>query len=122
VVVLLMRNVSRTIGVLLPPVIALVWTFGLMGWLNIELTPFTVLGAAFVGGIGIDSAIFLSQPHRRASALSPVMAASLTTVVGVSTLLLANHPMIYSIGQTLVIGMTASLIACVLITPSVVRE
>ncbi len=122
VVALLMRNINRTIGVLLPPVIALIWTFGLMGWFNIELTPFTVLGAAFVGGIGIDSAIFLAQPHRRASALSPVLAASLTTVVGVSTLLLADHPMIYSIGQTLVIGMTASLIACVLITPSVVRE
>jgi predicted exporter len=93
-----------------------------MGWCGIELTPFSALGAAFVGGIGIDSAIFLSQPHRRATALSPVMAASLTTILGVSTLLLANHPMIFSIGITLVIGMSASLIACLLITPGIVRR
>jgi uncharacterized protein len=122
VVALLMRNVNRTIGVFLPPAVALIWTFGLMGWFHIEFTPFTVLGAAFIGGIGIDSAIFLSQPDRRATALSPVMAATLTTVAGVSTLLLANHPMIFSIGQTLFIGMTASLFACLLITPSIVRD
>jgi predicted exporter len=122
VVSLLMRNVARTAGVLLPPFIALTWTFGVMGWCGIELTPFSALGAAFVGGIGIDSAIFLSQPHRRATALSPVMAASLTTILGVSTLLLANHPMIFSIGITVVIGMSASLIACLLITPGIVRR
>jgi uncharacterized protein len=122
IVSLMMRSLIRIMAVLLPPTLALLWTFGFMGWCGIELTPFTALAAAFIGGIGIDSAIFLCQPGQRATALSPVMAATLTTVAGVSTLLMASHPMIYSIGQTLTLGMTASLLACLLITPSLVRR
>ena len=43
--------------------------------------------------------------------------ASITTILGMLTLLTTSHPMILAIGQTLFIGMSACLISCLLVTP-----
>ena len=121
VLVLLMvaieRRLRRSLAILLPPALALVWTFGLLGWLGQPLTPFALLAAAFIGGIGIDSAIFLAS-RQRATALAPVLAATITTIVGVGSMMLATHPILRSIGTTLTIGMSTCLIACLLVTPA----
>lgn len=111
------RHLQRSVAILLPPAIALVWTFGLLGWLGQPLTPFALLAAAFIGGIGIDSAIFLAS-RQRATALAPVLAATITTIVGVGSMMLANHPILRSIGIALTVGMCTNLVACLLITPA----
>ncbi len=121
VVSLLERNVRAVMAQLLPPGIALVWTFGLLGWMGLQLDPFAVLAAAFIGGIGIDSAVFLTHSPR-ARTLSPVLVASLTTIVGMLSLLSAQHPTIHTLGRTLLIGMSCCLVACLLITPALARR
>lgn len=120
VVSLIERNARRVVSQLLPPAAALLWTFGILGWMGIKLDPFAVLAAAFIGGIGIDSAVFLTHSPR-ARTLSPVLAASITTIVGMVSLLSAEHPTIYTLGRTLLIGMSCCLVACLLITPAVAR-
>lgn len=121
VVSLIERNVRRVVAQLLPPAAALLWTFGVLGWMGMKLDPFAVLAAAFIGGIGIDSAVFLTHSPR-ARTLSPVLAASITTIVGMMSLLSAQHPTIYTLGRTLLIGMSCCLVACLLITPAVARR
>ncbi len=117
VIFLIERQVRAVIAQLLPPGIALLWTFGLLGWMGVQLDPFAVLAAAFIGGIGIDSAVFLTHsPNART--LSPVLVASLTTIVGMLSLLSAQHPTIFTMGRTLLIGMSCCLVACLLITPA----
>lgn len=115
------RNARAVAAQLLPPALALVWTFGVLGWLGIKLDPFAVLAAAFIGGIGIDSAVFLTHSPR-ARTLSPVLVASITTIVGMLSLLSAEHPTIYTLGRTLLIGMSCCLVACLLITPAIARR
>jgi predicted exporter len=121
VVSLIERNARAVAAQLLPPAAALIWTFGLLGWMGIKLDPFAVLAAAFIGGIGIDSAVFLTHSPR-ARTLSPVLVASITTIVGMLSLLSAQHPTIYTLGRTLLIGMSCCLVACLLITPAVARS
>ncbi len=111
------RDWRKVTAQLLPSLLALVWTFGLLGWMDVALTPFAVLAAAFVAGIGIDSAVFLSE-HPEAETLSPVLVASITTIAGVISLVNASHPMISAMGRVLALGMTFCLISCLLITPS----
>jgi uncharacterized protein len=121
VVSLIERNVRAVVAQLLPPAAALLWTFGILGWMGIKLDPFAVLAAAFIGGIGIDSAVFLTHSPR-ARTLSPVLVASITTIVGMLSLLSALHPTIYTLGRTLLIGMSCCLVACLLITPAVAKK
>ena len=89
--------------------------------MGVKLDPFAVLAAAFIGGIGIDSAVFLTHSPR-ARTLSPVLVASFTTIVGMVSLLSAQHPTIYTLGRTLLIGMSCCLVACLLITPAVAQK
>ena len=118
---LIERKARTVLAVLLPPALALLWTFGTMGWMGIQLDPFAVLAAAFIGGIGIDSAVFMAHDPRPQT-LSPVLVASLTTIVGMVSLLGASHPSIASLGMILTIGMSCCLVASVLITPVMARE
>jgi predicted exporter len=112
-------TIARTaLAMLVPPAIALTWTFGLLGWCGIELTPFSVLVAAFVGGIGIDCAVFLAQREDRAALLSPVIACILTAIAGTGAMLFAKHPLLAGVGLTLTIGMVSCLVASVLLTPA----
>ncbi len=116
-VAFLVRRVRPSLAMLLPPAVALVWTFGVLGWLGEELTPFTVLVGAFVGGIGIDCPVFLAQPEDRERLISPVIACIATAICGTGAMLVAHHPLLAGVGQTLTIGMSTCLIACLLLTP-----
>lgn len=118
---LIERKARTVLAVLLPPALALLWTFGTMGWLGIQLDPFAVLAAAFIGGIGIDSAVFMAHDPRPQT-LSPVLVASITTIVGMVSLIGAQHPSIATLGMTLTIGMSCCLVASVLITPVLARD
>jgi predicted exporter len=120
-VLILERSVTRSIAILLPPLLAIAWTFGLLGWIGMPLTPFALLATAFVAGIGIDSAVFLAHEKGHA-ALSPVLNASFTTIAGFTCMAIADHPVILSMGVTLAVGMTAALITSLLITPALTRR
>ena len=104
-------------AILLPPFLALAWTFGVLGWSGVALSPFSLLAAAFLLGIGIDSAIFLAGRQGPAS-LSPVLNAALTTIVGMGAMILADHPVVRAIGICLTMGMSATLVAALLVTPA----
>ena len=111
------RALRRGIATLLPPFLALAWTFGILGWMGTAISPFTLLAAAFLLGIGIDSAIFLAGREGPAS-LSPVLNAALTTIVGMGAMICADHPVVHAIGVCLTIGMSATLVTALLITPA----
>jgi len=121
VVLLLERSWRRGLAILVPPALAVGWAFGVLGYLGMPLTPFSLLATAFVLGIGIDSAIFLAHEDD-AAALSPVLNASFTTIAGFSAMTIADHPLIHGMGVTLAIGMTCVLVTTILITPALARH
>jgi len=86
--------------------------------MGLPLTPFSLLAVTFVLGIGIDSAVFLNAGSW---SMSAILVAWLTTLLGTATLLLANHPVVWSLGVSLSIGMTAAFVAALLVTPALSR-
>ena len=119
-VAVLVRSLRLGLAMLAPPAVALVWTFGFLGWTGQELTPFAVLVAAFVGGIGIDCAVFLSSAEHRQRLMTPSVACIATTLAGTACMLVAQHPILSGIGLMLTVGMSSSLITCLLLTPVLV--
>ncbi len=111
------RNLRAVIAILIPPALALGWCFGLLGWFNIPLSPFSVMIGAFVAGIGLDNAVFLARAHQREHAFAPVLACTITTMLGVGSLILAQNPMLSQIGIALSLGLACCLVASVLLTP-----
>jgi len=113
---LLERRPRRVLAIVAPPLLALAWTFGLLGWLGAPLTAFSVIVAAFVAGVGLDNAVYLATPNHRAAALAPVLGCTVTTLLGVASLATAANPLLASTGLALVIGLIACLGACLLLT------
>ena len=121
VLVLCLRRLRLLAAVALPPCLTLIWTFGLLGLLGVPLMPSHVIVAAFVCGIGIDDALFLTLSPRRRQSLAPICATTMSTVIGVGSLMISDHPILVSTGQALVIGMACCLASCLLVAPTLVR-
>ena len=117
VIIIAMRRPAVILAVLAPSLLALLWTFGTLGWIGLPLTPFSLLAAAFILGIGIDSAVFLAESDE--SAFSPIIAVWVTTLVGVGSMAFSVHPVLRTIGISLSLGMTAAFIAAILVTPAI---
>lgn len=111
------QRLRPVLAILLPPLLALGWAFGVLGWCGVPLTPFSVLAAAFVAGIGLDNAVFLAAPGERTYHLPPVLGCTLTALLGVASLIGSGNPVLSATGSTLVAGLLACLVACLLLTP-----
>jgi predicted exporter len=110
-----LRRPRFVVAVASVPIIAIAWTFGLFGWLGIEITALHVMVAAFVIGIGVDNAIFIHRVELRRQAMSAVLMTALTTLIGAGSLIVASHPLLASIGFAVFTGMSASLICSLLV-------
>lgn len=114
---LIERRLRHVLAIVLPPALALAWTFGLLGWCGVPLTLFSVIVGAFVAGIGLDNAVFLAQPAHRSHTLAPVLCCTVTALVGTASLITAGSPLLRNAGIALVAGLSACLVACLLLTP-----
>ena len=86
---------------------------GLLGWMNISITLANAAFVVFLFGLAIDYGIFMVEARLRHAATGEdvveesdgaVLLCALTTCVGFGALLLATHPVLYSIGATALIG------------------
>jgi predicted RND superfamily exporter protein len=76
---LLMRSWAFTLVAMIPNVMPIVWTGGLMGWLGIELSTGTVMIASAVLGLVVDDTIHYLSHYRRVVGGDPVQAILATT-------------------------------------------
>lgn len=114
------RRPRRVSAIAATPILALVWTYGTFGLLGIELTTLHVLVAAFIVGIGIDDAVFMSEPGIRRSSVSAVLMTTLSSISGLGAMCLAAHPLLASLGAAIASGMAACFVACMLTGPAIV--
>ena len=107
-------SVELLLAVLLPLGFGLLWTFGLMGWLGLPIDMMNSVFVIFIIGIGEDYSVFLvtskldewrGHPQRLAATSASVMISALTTIFGFAVLVFARHPVLFSMGTTVLIGM-----------------
>jgi len=93
----------RALAFAAPIVMALAATVGVMGWLGVPFTFFTMLGVFVLTGLGLDYAIF----HRGCSdrARRTVLFAFLTSLAGFGLLAFTSFPVTRDMGITFTAGL-----------------
>lgn len=127
-VVIHLRHPVRVLLAFIPVILGLLWTLGLMNLMDIRLNPLSATVFLLVTGIGIDNGIHLVARSREigpdpaaSELLRPMILTSGTTILSFGTLMFAGNGMIRTMGQVLTIGVTASLVAAVLVLPAILR-
>ncbi|MDH3369794.1 MAG: MMPL family transporter [Gammaproteobacteria bacterium] len=134
IIFLTVRSLSGTIGALLVIVFSIVTTLGLVGWLDIKLTPPTassptvILTLAVADSIHILLTLFhlVRQGQDKDSAIiesmringPPVFLTSFTTVIGFLSMNFSEVPPFRDLGNIVAIGITAAWVYSVLFLPA----
>jgi predicted RND superfamily exporter protein len=120
------RNLRLSLFALVPTVLGLVWTSGLLAIAGVELDLFAVFGVVTLLGIGVDYGIHLvHRAHERGDAvlataeLAPViLVAAAITILGYGTLVTSSYPPLRSIGLVSVVSVIALAAASVFVLPA----
>ena len=98
--------------VLWPPLLSLIVTLGVLGWLNQPVNIFVIVGLILVLGIGRDYSVFLREGSidSYSTALGVTLAA-LATFCSFGMLTLSMIPALYAFGLTTLIGILVSYLA-----------
>ena len=127
IVYLSLASIELVVATLLPLGLGLLWTLGLMGWLGLPVDMMNSVFVIFVIGIGEDYGVFLAtskldvwrgHPPRIAPTSASVMISALTTISGFAVLVFARHPVLYSLGTTVLLGMLCTFVATLVVTPA----
>jgi 1-acyl-sn-glycerol-3-phosphate acyltransferase len=119
-------SIELMIATLLPIGVGLVWTLGLMGWFGLPIEIMNSVFVIFVIGAGEDYSVFLvtskldvwhGRPPRMAATSASVLISALTTIFGFAVLVFANHPVLFSMGTTVLLGMVCAFAATLILTP-----
>jgi uncharacterized protein len=121
---LFLKNIKLTVISLAPVVSAVAAVPGGFSLLNIPLTAPAIIASMVVVGLCIDYGVFMlySFHHELDTGTEKaVWVSALTTIVGAFSLLFAHHPVLFSIGLTLTMGLTAGYLASQFIVPALYR-
>jgi len=121
---LLLRNVQLTVLALIPVITGIILILGVMPMLGLSINAPCVIAGIIVIGLCIDYGIFMVYTCRynlKTGTRMAVSLSALTTVTGAVALLFALHPILFSIGIILVIGVTGGYISALLVIPSMYR-
>jgi uncharacterized protein len=121
-----LASIELVIATLLPLGFGIFWTLGLMGLFGLPIDMMNCVFVIFIIGIGEDYSVFLAtskldewrghQPRIYATSAS-VMISAMTTIFGFAVLIFAKHPVLYSMGTTVLLGMACAFAATLVITP-----
>ena len=129
---LMIRRVRETVLAMVPLILGTLWTVGIMqlaglkfNLVNVWALPL-IIGSAAEYGVNIVLRSLESEAHGdgRWLARSTVMGVvfnGLTTLAGFGSLLVAHHRGVWSLGLLLVIGSAATLVASLVVLPTLVR-
>ncbi len=106
---------------LLPVVTAISSVFLALHLLSIEVSAIILITLIIILGLSLDYGVFISSANSLKTRKSVILAATfsmLTSLMGAGALLFASHPVMFSIGITLVTGIIAAYLSAVLCIPA----
>jgi len=127
IVYLTLSSVELILATLLPIGFGLLWTLGFMGLLGLPINVMNCVFVIFVIGMGEDYSVFLAtskldewrgHPPRIHATSASVLISAATTIFGFAVLIIARHPVLFSMGTTVLLGMISAFIATLVITPA----
>jgi predicted exporter len=121
---LLLRDIRLTVIALVPVVTGITVVLGMIPILGLSLTAPSVISAMVVVGLCIDYGIFMvyaCHHDLKTGTQTAVTLSAVTTLIGTGALLLARHPILFSIGVTMVTGVLGGYVSSMLVVPSLHR-
>lgn len=106
---------------LLPVFTSISFVFLVFKIASIEISAIVLIALIIILGISLDYGVFISTADSEKEKKSVLVAATfsmLTTIMGAGALLFASHPVMFSIGLTLVSGVTAAYLSAVFLIPA----
>jgi predicted RND superfamily exporter protein len=128
---LMIRRLKETLLSILPLVLGMLWTIGLMHIFDLKFTLANVWGLPLIIGTAAEFGLNVVMRYMEGRehggplvARSTVMAVALngiTTIVGFGSLMIADHQGIFGLGLLLTIGTASGLVASLVVLPVVLR-
>lgn len=121
----LFRRVTDVLLALLPALTGLLVLLGGMALLGLELNLFNLIASLLIIGLGVDYGIFMvchGHSKEDLSSVRAVLVSGLSTLIGFGALTLAQHPALFSIGLTLLLGISAAMPTAILVIPALKRQ
>ena len=121
---LFLKNIKLTVISLVPVAGAIAAVLGGFSFLNISLTAPAIIAVMVVVGLCIDYGVFMLYSYHHeldTGTEKAVWVSALTTIVGAFSLLFARHPVLFSIGLTLTMGLIAGYLAAQFAVPALYR-
>ena len=128
---LMIRRIKETLLALLPLVLGLLWTIGLMRVFGIQFNMANVWGLPLIVGASAEFGLNVmvrylggrdhGGPLIARSTVMGVALAGLSTMVGFGSLMIARHQGIYSLGLLLTLGSFCGLFASLAVLPVILR-
>jgi hypothetical protein len=123
------RNIGSVLLSLLPLMIGLAVLSGVMVLMRIEYNFLNIMILPMIVGIGLDDGVHFTNTFRRAAPFyrpdglyrtgRAVVLTSLTTLIGFGSITLSHYPGLQSMGYVSVIGISACLLASLIVLPAI---
>ena len=130
IIVAAFRDLRLSTLALVPTLLGLIWTSGLLALAGVELDLFAVFGVVTLFGIGVDYGVHLvhrsrerGDPAEATAELAPViLVAAAITILGYGTLVTSSYPPLRSIGVVSVVSVVALAAASVFVLPALLTR
>lgn len=124
-----MKKLNYTILCLLPAVLTISLTLGVMALLNIELNYINMLMIPILLGIGVDSGIHMVSRAIEGNTLDEILnetglaifGSIFTSGLGIGALLLTNHNGLNSLAHVAIIGLSINLLVSIILLPALLN-
>ena len=120
----LFRDFKKVLLSMVPVATGIIFMFGIMGFFDISFNIFNVISSILIIGLGIDYGIFMvcrcSEDYEHDTDTA-VLLSGLTTITGFGALVFAQHPALYSIGLTVLLGIGAAIPSSIYVIPALYR-
>jgi predicted exporter len=115
-----LRRWRRVLICVLPAVSGLMVMLAVMGCAGMKINMFNMAASVLVLGLSIDYGIFMVQrsDDTTRSTEQAVTASALTTLSGFGALSLAQHPAMFSLGITVVLGIIPAMLCALVVLPA----
>jgi predicted RND superfamily exporter protein len=125
------RSLRWSIIAMIPLVIGLSWTFGIMLLFDIKFNFYNLVVLPAILGIGNDNGVHLAARYLEEGRNSMwnvlkstgqhISIGSITTMMGFAGLLFTHHPGLYSIGLVAIIGIGMTLLSAITFLPALIQ-
>ena len=119
-----LRDIKLSLISLVPVLSSIAAILGILPLMGMPMNAPSVIACMVVTGLAIDYGIFMvytCSHNLKTGTYTAVTLSAATTLIGAGVLVFAKHPMLFSIGVTLVTGVFAGFIASIIVIPALFR-